>query len=107
MDTYVINGNTVLIVYEDITEYKIISISCGKTQICGSINTEYGDLHSKEQYLDIIFKNVFQKKVVLDTLDKLSKNYQFAKPVFDFCTEKIKNNKQGYFLFGKIFISIN
>ena len=107
MDTYIINENTILIVYEDITVYKIVSISCGRTQMCGSINTEYGELHSDEQYFDIVFSNVFQKKIALDTLDKLAKNYPFAKSVFDFCIEKIKNGEQGYFDFENIFISIN
>ena len=107
METYIINGNTVLIVYKDIHEYKIVSISCGRTQMCGIINTEYSDLHSDEQYIDIVFNNVFQKNVALNTLDKLAKNYPFAKSLFDFCTEKIKNGEQGYFDFGKIFISIN
>lgn len=107
MDTYIINENTLLIVYEDINEYKIVSISCGRTQMCGMINTECSDLHSDEQYFDIVFNNVFQKNVALNTLDKLAKNYPFAKPVFDFCSEKIKNGEHGYFDFGKIFISIN
>ena len=107
MDTYVINGNTVLIVYEDIYEYKIVCISCGRTQMCGTINTEYGDENSDEQYLYIVFSNVFQKKVVLDILDKLAKNYPITKPIFDFCTEKIKNGEAGSFELGKVFISIN
>ena len=107
MDTYVINENTILIVYEDKTVYKIVAISCGRTQMCGTINTEYGYENNDEQYLDIVFTNTFQKKIVLDILDKLTKNYPFTKSVFDFCTEKIKNGEQGYFDFGKIFISIN